>query len=332
MLRSSMRSLLAVAAVLGALSLVATDADARVGRGGSFGSRGGRTFSAPPPTSTAPSTARPIERSMTQPSAIGRPAAAPATGPFGRSGFLGGLAAGFLGAGLLGMLFGGGLFGGLGGGIASFLGLLVQIALVVIVGRLLWTWWQRRSQPQGALAGGPAAGRSEEPVPNGLERLGLGPLGGARAGMFGGGGSSPGLAGASEAAQLTARDFDAFERLLTEVQSAYGREDLAALRGRVTPEMLSYFSEELAGNASRGVVNEISDVKLLKGDLAEAWREGDTEYATVAMRYSLLDRTVERATGRIVDGDAGRPTEVTELWTFMRSRGGDWLLSAIQQT
>ena len=82
-------------------------------------------------------------------------------------------------------------------------------------------------------------------------------------------------------------------------------------------------------NASKGVVNRISDVKLLQGDLAEAWREGDTEYATVAMRYSLNDQMVERDSGRVVQGG---PDEATEVWTFMRARGGHWLLSAIQQT
>ena len=71
--------------------------------------------------------------------------------------------------------------------------------------------------------------------------------------------------------------------------------------------MLSYFSEQLAQNASRGVVNKVSDVKLEQGDLAEAWREGDAEYATVAMRYSLVDRFIDRASGRLVDGsDAPR--------------------------
>ncbi len=35
--------------------------------------------------------------------------------------------------------------------------------------------------------------------------------------------------------------------------------------------------------------------------------------------------------GRVVEGDPNQPTEATEVWTFMRSRGGPWLLSAIQQ-
>jgi predicted lipid-binding transport protein (Tim44 family) len=78
------------------------------------------------------------------------------------------------------------------------------------------------------------------------------------------------------------------------------------------------------------MINRVSDVKLLQGDLAEAWREGDADYATVAMRFALNDSMVERASGRTVEG--GSPSEVTELWTFRRARGGDWLLSAIQQT
>jgi predicted lipid-binding transport protein (Tim44 family) len=96
--------------------------------------------------------------------------------------------------------------------------------------------------------------------------------------------------------------------------------------------MVSYFADDLARNASRGVVNRISDVKLLQGDLAEAWREGDVEYATVAMRYALKDTYVERASGQVVEGDPLHPTEAVELWTFRRDRGGAWLLSAIQQT
>jgi len=37
------------------------------------------------------------------------------------------------------------------------------------------------------------------------------------------------------------------------------------------------------------------DVKLLRGDLAEAWREGNADYATVAMNFALKDSMVERA-------------------------------------
>ena len=75
----------------------------------------------------------------------------------------------------------------------------------------------------------------------------------------------------------------------------------------------------------------MSNTKLLQGDLAEAWREGETDYASVAMRFSIVDKTLERTTGRVVAG-SDTPVEVTEVWTFARRRGGNWELSAIQQT
>ena len=48
-----------------------------------------------------------------------------------------------------------------------------------------------------------------------------------------------------------------------------------------------------------------------------------------ALRYALNDQVVDRASGRVVEGGTD---EATEVWTFMRVRGGNWLLSAIQQT
>jgi predicted lipid-binding transport protein (Tim44 family) len=48
------------------------------------------------------------------------------------------------------------------------------------------------------------------------------------------------------------------------------------------------------------------------------------------MKFALKDSMVERASGRIVEG--GERSEVTELWTFVRARGRNWLLTAIQQT
>ncbi len=334
------RPLLALCAIAATLLLALGDADARAGRGGSFGSRGSQTFSAPPSTATSQG-ARPIERSMTQPGQAGTNAARPSAAAPGGSffnrpgfmggGFLGGMFAGFLGAGLLGMLFGHGLTGGLVGA-GSMIGLLLQIGIIAAVAYLLWTWWQRRSQPATASGPGFNGYNSGSSVPpNSHASFGFG--GNSGGGYSGGGGYGGGQeqqrpSGTDEVG-LTPDDFNTFERLLSEVEAAYSAEDLAKLRRLGTPELVSYLSEDLSENASKGIANKITDVKLEQGDLAEAWREGDKDYATVAMRYSLNDQTVDRNNGRVLDGG---PTEAKETWTFMRARGGNWLLSAIQQS
>jgi predicted lipid-binding transport protein (Tim44 family) len=304
------RVVTAFVAVAAAFVLFTADAYARPLGGFSAGSRGTRTYSAPPSTATAP-TAAPIQRSLTQRSNIGLAGPTPSAGLFAGRGLFSGLAAGFLGAGLFGLLFGYGLFGGMAG-FASIFGLLLQVLLIIVVTRLLFAWWQRRN-----LAAAPAYA-----APN--------PAASRNFGSFSGILNSARSQPSSEPRTIANSDYSVFERLLGDIQTANSAEDLSALRAMVTPEMLSYFSEELAANASRGLINRVSDVKLLQGDLAEAWREGRGDYATVAMKFALRDSMVERASGRIVEG--GELSEVTELWTFVRVPGGSWLLSAIQQT
>lgn len=146
MLRSRFRLSLVLGAFVAMLTMIAADvADAR-GRI-SFGSRGTRTYRAPPATTTAP-TARPIERTVTQPTnatvkAAPRPApqAAPAASPTNRPGFTGGL----FGAGLFGLVLGAGLTGGLGS-LASFLGLALQVGIIAAVGWALLGLWQGRTE------------------------------------------------------------------------------------------------------------------------------------------------------------------------------------------
>jgi predicted lipid-binding transport protein (Tim44 family) len=298
----------ALTLALPTLSIV-SPADARIGGGFSSGSRGSRTFSMPPSTSTAPNAAQPFNRTVTQPGSpgLGSPAGG---GFFNRpgGGLLRGLAAGFIGAGLFGLLFGGGMFSGIGG-FSSILGLILQIGLIVLLVRLAMSWWQRRSVSQPAYAG-----------------PGIGP--GAPTGL--GGGMGFGF-GSSAPLEILPADYEVFERLLTEIQAAWSNEDTAQLHKLATPEMVAYFTRDLETNRAQNRINKVSGTQLLQGDLAEAWREGDADYASVAMRFSMVDQMLDRATSRLVDGSEQR-TEATEVWTFMRPRGGDWVLSAIQQT
>ncbi len=304
------------ATLLMAFSLVAVDtAEAR--RGGSFGGRGARTEFSVPATPTSPKATTGVQKTMTDSNTTrgttaGTAAAAARPGLFG--GFGGALLGGLLFSGLFGMLFGFG-FGGFGG----MLALLVQL---VIIGLIVAFFMRRRQQP--AMAGNANAYRYEAP----------------NAQAYGGGAGRPQNAQPRSAASARAgkrdeigisdADLGVFQQRLNELQDAYSREDYAALRRISTPEVMGYLAEELGENASKGLRNEVFDVNLLEGDVAEAWRENNAEFATVALRYESRDITRNRATGEIVAGE-DRVTETTEIWTFVRRNGGDWLVSAIQE-
>lgn len=325
------------ALALGIATLFAAVEYAEARRAGSsgFGSRGNRTYSAPAPTNTAPGTAAPMQRTMTPQPAQGQQAAPgaaarqqqaaqPSRGLFGGMG--GALLGGLLMGGLFGMLFGGGL-----GGFAGFLGLILQVALIgfiaVMVMRFLGA---RRQQPAAAAAGGARPDLRTSAGSNAGNPFSFG--------GNGGGNASPAASAPVQAPvmdtplELEAADFDRFEQMLAEVQEAYGREDYAALRRLATPEAMSFLAEELGELASSGKRNSVSDVKLLQGDLSEAWSEGNDDYATVAMRFSALDAILDRNSGRVLSGSLEEPQESTELWTFRRQNGGEWVLAAIQGT
>ena len=242
--------------------------------------------------------ASPLSRSMSNPSpSSGFNNYATGGSFFSRHPFLTGIFGGFLGS----MLFGGGFFGHMFGGLFTLLiiGFLIYFVLRLIGG--------------GAMAMGGGMPRS---------------LGAAAAPMQ--------QRYRGRDIFVDDADLNAFQSLHAAVQEAWGRGDLAQLRQLLTPEMLSYFSEELTKNSSQGVQNLVSNVNLVKAELVESWEEGDMQYATAHMRWTALDYTVRigmpaSAPGALVSGDPRIPTEAEEVWTFARGSGGHWLLSAIQQ-
>lgn len=310
-----------------ALALAPALAEARAGGRSSSGSRGSQTYTAPPSTQTAPGGAQQFQRTETSPTRPGTtttaPAAAPrpataATGGFlSRNPMMAGLMGGLFAAGLFGLLTGHGLFGGMAG-FMGFLGLMLQVALIggliFLVMRLV------RGNRQPAMAGGPAGamGGHARDMHDGAARPAFGGMGG-------------GAAVARRPIEIGAADYQAFERTLVEVQDAWSRQDLATLRRLSTAEMERYFAQDLEDLKARGWTNVARDVKLEAGDLSEAWQENGQDYATVAMRFSLVEVTTDAA-GNVVEGNPTQRETATEIWTFTRRQGTPWVLSAIQQT
>jgi predicted lipid-binding transport protein (Tim44 family) len=310
------RNLGTLALVVGVAMMIGAPADAqRRSRGGS---RGARTHQTPPATTVAPKQTTPDQRSMAE-ERTGRQAAGqqpqelkkvpPKSGGLAK-GLIGGLVAG----GLIGALMGGGR-GSLAGG-----GLFMALMQVALIGGLIWfllRMFRRRTHPA---ARGDATQTSfvrmeqrTAPMPTG----------------------SHGYSGAARTTpndEIEIRDSDKqeFERLLVEVKDAFGREDYARLRELTTPEIMSYLAEEISQNAVNGHRNSVSGTQLIGAEVAEAWREGSTDYATIAMRHESIDLIVDRNSGAIIEGDAARPRQATELWTFVREANDPWRLSAIQ--
>jgi predicted lipid-binding transport protein (Tim44 family) len=274
------------------LALILAPTLADARAGGGFFSGGSRGT-----RSFEPNGAAPLGRTMQTPG-VSTPFAPGGGSFFSRHPFMTGLFGGFIGS----MLFGG--LGGFGHALGFLFELLIIGFLIMLAVRLF-------------------TGR-------GLSMAG--------------GGAPRSLGAAAAPAQQHYRgrditvgdaDLSAFQSLHAAIQEAWGRADLAQLRQLVTPEMLSYFSEELTRNSSQGVQNTVSNVSLVKAELTESWEEGDLEFATAYMRWTALDYTVRigvaSGPNALVSGDPRVPTEAEEMWTFVRRRGGHWLLSAIQQ-
>jgi predicted lipid-binding transport protein (Tim44 family) len=307
------RTLLAVGIVA---TLAAAPVEAR--RGGSFGSRGSRTYAAPASTRLAPGYVPPVSRSMTDRSTAGTPQYAPAyrSNPYPVQrpsffrGFGGGLLAGLVTGGLIGHFFGHG-FGLGGGGGGGMLALLFQLALLAGGAWLLMRLFRRGS--------GPSQPQYEAPAPYAPSSFA----------------STPGYAAATPGTDITLSSADqgSFEQLLGQLQDAFAREDYGRLREITTPEVMSYLAEELSDNATHGRRNEVTGTRLVDGEVSEAWHEDGKDYATIVMRYESVDVMRDRASGALLSGDPRQPTETTELWTFVRPAGGwsPWKVSAIQE-
>jgi predicted lipid-binding transport protein (Tim44 family) len=230
---------------------------------------------------------------------------------FRRPGLLNGIASGFLNAGLIGLVLGYGFFDELGG-IASLVGLFLQFALIFVVVRLSWLWWQRRSAPETAgLTPRQLADEYVRPLPSRAWE------------------SYDVHAAHASLPPLKAADMASFERLLGEVKRAFGAKDLATLRAHVTADLFEVLATALSHHET-GDLEGVSDVRLIESSLVGQWREDTTDYARLTMRFSLAEHVREPVGGSGGVATETRRVEAAETWTFKRPASGEWLVSAIQ--
>jgi predicted lipid-binding transport protein (Tim44 family) len=236
-------------------------------------------------------------------------------------GFMGGLAGLALG-GLLGSM----LFGGMGGGLGGGVGLLELVLIggaIFLVFRMLRGRGQSRPEPayagassygsggQGWSTGGGSAVMEAPAAVSDLDR-GIEHIRGMDASF------DP--AGFSEWAKGTFID----------VQAGVVRRDLGGVQDRLTPQEFARVQAQCDQLRGARRTNRIERVQFARAEVSEAWQESGQDWATVYFAVSLVDYTVDDATGAMVEG-ATTPVDIQEYWTFTRPVGPKpWRLSAIQ--
>jgi predicted lipid-binding transport protein (Tim44 family) len=297
------------------VSLLLIDTASVWARAGGGGSRGSRSYSRPasPASPAMPSIP---SRSVTQPSQ-------PRPSFFG-GGLMGGIAGLALG-GLLGSMLFGGMGGGFGGGLGLLELLLIGGATFFFVRRLRG---RQATEPAPAYAG--AGGASAY---------------GARSESWSGGGGGATVEAPSGPSDLERglghiRQMDpgfdpvAFadwaKTVFANVQGGITRRDMSGTSDQVTPQEYARLQGQCDQLRGARRTNRIERIQIARADVSEAWQERGQDWVTVYLAASLVDYTVDDATGAVVEGST-TPQDIEEYWTFTRSVGPKpWRLSAIQ--
>ena len=304
------------------LSVLEIDAWARAGGGGSMGSRGSRSYSAPRST--------PAPASPSQGARQYNPAP-PAPSPFGGGGMLRGMAGGIMG-GIVGGMLGGMLFrslgfaGGSGGG---FGGGGIGIMEIILIGALLYgIYWfikRRRSQAQAGVSYRDSsainAGQTTSTMPAYEPEVQ----------------ESDVETGLRHIRQMDPR-FD--ERNFTDgcmdrffqIQGAWANRDMSGIRNLLTDEMHKGFQEEADQLRVKQRINRLDNIAVRSVEITEVWQEGGADFITAKIYANLLDYTTDERTGEVLSGSKTEPVKFQEYWTFTRPVGDHpWKLSAINQ-
>jgi predicted lipid-binding transport protein (Tim44 family) len=305
---------------------VAQNAQARVGGGGSMGSRGSRSYSRPvaPPSQMAPS--RQYAPTPSRPQA--QPYQQPSRGLFGGgfgSSLLGGMAGGMLGGMLFRSLgFGGGVGGGYGGG-GGGIGLF-EILLLAGIGYLIYRFVKKNRENAGSYSEPgkviqindyqslnqsqePAYAQEHDELEQGLSHIRQ-------------------MDPSFEEQRFNDNVMDMFFK----IQGAWMNRDLSSATGLLTDEMRGIMQRDVETLLREKKVNRLENIAVRSVEISEAWQESGKDFVTAMVYANLLDYTTDDSTGAVISGSKTDPVKFEEYWTFTRTVGNNpWKLSAINQ-
>jgi predicted lipid-binding transport protein (Tim44 family) len=120
----------------------------------------------------------------------------------------------------------------------------------------------------------------------------------------------------------------AYEMIVT----AYAQGDRRSLKNLLSKEVYDGFEAAIKDRESRGEKAETRFVSIDKSEITHAEVKGKTAQVTVRFVSQLVSVTRDKD-GNVIDGNAEKVTDVTDVWTFARdlsSRDPNWKLVATE--
>lgn len=116
------------------------------------------------------------------------------------------------------------------------------------------------------------------------------------------------------------------------IVAAYAQGDRRALKNLLSQDVFEGFDSVIRAREQRGETVESRFVSIDAADIIAAEMRSDTAQLTVKFVSQLVSATRDKA-GVVVDGNAEKVTDVTDVWTFARdvtSRDPNWKLVATE--
>jgi predicted lipid-binding transport protein (Tim44 family) len=116
------------------------------------------------------------------------------------------------------------------------------------------------------------------------------------------------------------------------VVTAFAGGDRRQLRGLLSREVYDGFDAHISERETRGQTVETKFVSIDSSTIAAAELRGRTAQLTVRFVSKLVSVTHDRS-GAVIDGNAEKVTDVTDVWTFARdvsSRDPNWKVVATE--
>ena len=113
---------------------------------------------------------------------------------------------------------------------------------------------------------------------------------------------------------------------------AYAQGDRRTLKTLLSREVYEGFEAAIRERETKGESVETRFVAIEKSDLTAAEVRGHVAQITVRFVSQLISVTRNKA-GNVIDGNAEKVTDVTDVWTFARdlsSRDPNWKLVATE--